>query len=160
MIAEMINDIRYAVRHYFGTTNVVGKRIGLDDVPDRTIVGVVKDAKYVNLRDEIRRHFYIPTTQDELLSNLTLHVKTTTELVTWLSAAFGVLATLLTALYGVAASIASSRFISALLFGEAPNSVTTLVGVSIGLIAIALLACYIPARRATKVDPLVALRYE
>jgi putative ABC transport system permease protein len=61
---------------------------------------------------------------------------------------------------GVAASFAFSRLISALLFGVTPNNVSTLVGVSVGLIVVALLACYIPARRATKVDPMVALRYE
>jgi putative ABC transport system permease protein len=61
---------------------------------------------------------------------------------------------------GVAASVAFSRLLSSLLFGVTPNSVATLTGVSAGLIAVALLACYLPARRATKVDPLVALRYE
>ena len=233
-------------KHFFGTTDVIGKHIGLDGVPDRMIVGVVKDAQYVNLRANIRRHFYVPTAQVSALTNLTLHVKTTSEpsvvaeqlraelksldphlplyniktlsteideslvqerLVTWLCAAFGVLATLLTALglYGVltfsvarrtreigirvalgaqrgdvfrmvmmrgvilvavgvaiglATSFAFSRLLTALLFGVTPNSVTTLAGVSAGLIAVALLACYIPARRATKVDPMVALRYE
>src|SRR5215212_11063178 len=64
-------------KHYFGNTaNAIGKRIGLDDVPDRTIVGVVKDAQYINLRESLRRHFYVPTTQDSMLTNLTLHVKT------------------------------------------------------------------------------------
>jgi len=234
-------------KHYFGnTSNALGKRIGLDEVPDMTIVGVVKDAQYINLRESLRRHFYLPTTQDSTLTNLTLHVKTSSDpnavaeqlraqlksldphlplyniktlsteidesliqerMVTWLSTAFGLLATLLTALglYGVltfsvarrtreigirvalgaqrrdvfrlimirgvvlvavgvviglGASFALSRFLSSLLFGVTPNNVTTLVGVSVGLIAVALLACYIPARRATKVDPLVALRYE
>jgi putative ABC transport system permease protein len=58
------------------------------------------------------------------------------------------------------ASFAFSRLIRTLLFGVSPNSVATLAAVSAGLIAVALLACYIPARRATKVDPMIALRYE
>ena len=233
-------------KHYFGTTDVLGKKIGLDEVPDTTIVGVVKDAQYVNLRRDLRRHFYLPTTQEKVLLNMTLHVKTDTDppvvaeslraelkaidphlplynvktlageideslvqerLVTWLSSAFGLLATLLTALglygvltfsvarrtreigirvalgaqrhdvfklimirgvvlvgvgvlAGVGASIALSRLLESLLFGVQPNNVMTLVLVSVGLVVVALLACYLPARRATKVDPLVALRYE
>jgi predicted permease len=234
-------------KHYFGSTgNAVGKRIGLDDLPDMTIVGVVKDAQYVNLRQTLRHHFYTPTTQESTLTNLTLHVKTSSDpaavaeqlraqlkaldphlplyniktlateidesliqerMVTWLSTAFGLLATLLTALglYGVltfsvarrtreigirvalgaqrrdvfrmimvrgvilvgvgvaiglGASFAFSKLLGSLLFGVTPNNAATLAGVSAGLILVALLACYLPARRATKVDPLVALRYE
>jgi putative ABC transport system permease protein len=60
----------------------------------------------------------------------------------------------------VGASIAFSRVLESLLFGVTPNNVVTLVAVSVGLIAVALVACWIPARRATQVDPLVALRYE
>jgi predicted permease len=233
-------------KHYFGTTDVLGKKIGLEKVPDITIVGVVKDAQYVTLRRERQRHFYLPTTQEKVLLGLTLHVKTATDpavvaeslrgelkaidphlplyniktlsteideslvqerLVTWLSSAFGLLATLLTALglygvltfsvarrtreigirvalgaqrrdvfklimirgvvlvgvgavVGVGASIALSRLLESLLFGVQPNNVATLVGVSVGLVVVALLACYLPARRATQVNPLVALRYE
>ena len=233
-------------KHYFGTTDVLGKHIGFEDVADTTIVGVVKDAQYVNLRESRRKHFYLPTTQEKQLTGLTLHVKTLSSpdvvaeqlraqlkaidphlplyniktlateidqsllqerLVTWLTVAFGVLATLLTALglYGVltfsvarrtreigirvalgaqrrdvfrlimirgvilvavgvviglATSFGLSRLMSSLLFGVAPNNIATLVGVSAGLIVVGLLACYIPARRATKVDPMVALRYE
>lgn len=233
-------------KHFFGTTDVLGKKIGLEKVPDVTIVGVVKDAQYVNLRRERRRHFYLPTMQEKVLMNLTVLVKTDTDppvvaeslraglksldphlplynvktlateideslvqerLVTWLSAAFGLLATLLTALglygvltfsvarrtreigirvalgaqrrdvfklimirgvvlvgvgvlIGVGASIALARVLESMLFGVEANNVTTLVLVSAGLVAVALLACYLPARRATQVDPLVALRYE
>jgi predicted permease len=233
-------------KHFFGTTNALGKKIGLDKIPDMTIVGVVKDAQYINLRENLRRHFYIPTTQEKVLLNLTLHVKTETDpqvvaeslraelknldphlplynvktlskeideslvqerLVTWLSSAFGLLATLLTALglygvltfsvarrtreigirvalgaqrldvfklimirgvvlvgvgvvAGVGASIALGRLLESLLFGVQPNNAMTLALVSVGLVVVALLACYLPARRATKVDPLVALRYE
>lgn len=233
-------------KYFFGTTAVLGKKIGLHKVPDITIVGVIKDAQYVDLRSDIRRHFYLPVKQQEVVTNLTLHVKTETEpsvvaeslraalkaidpqlplynvktlateideslvqerLVTWLSAAFGLLATLLTALglygvltfsvarrtreigirvalgaqrrdvfklimirgvvlvglgalVGVGASVAFSRLLESLLFGVTPNNIAMLVLVSVGLVAIALVACWIPARRATRVDPLVALRYE
>src|SRR4030095_15334895 len=41
-------------RYFFGTANPIGKRIGLDDVPDTTIIGVVRDVTYVNLRQSIR----------------------------------------------------------------------------------------------------------
>lgn len=233
-------------QHFFGATNPLGKKIGLEKIPDITIVGVVKDAQYVNLREDVRRHFYLPASQEKVLTSLTLHVKTETDprgvaellraqlksldphlplydiktlsteidesliqerLVTWLSSAFGLLATLLTALglygvltfsvarrtreigirvalgaqrrdvfrlimtrgvllvgvgvlVGVGASIAFSRLLESLLFGVKANSLGTLAGVSFALIAVALLACWLPARRATKVDPLVALRYE
>ncbi len=240
----IINE-RFA-QHFFAGQNPVGKRIGLNNVPDMTIVGVVKDAKYISLREPMRRHFYTPILQQPNLLDLTLQVRGSGDtdliagavrnqiremdphlplynvktlaaeidqslvqerLVTWLTTSFGVLATLLVvvglygvlsfsvvrrtreigirvalgaqradvflmvmkhgmilvfagAIVGVAVSIALSRLISGLLFGISPTNSITFVISAIGLIAVALMACYVPARRATKVDPLVALRYE
>jgi predicted permease len=232
--------------YFFPGQDPIGKRIGLEKVPDMTIVGVVKDARYVNLREPLRRHFYTPIMQQKNLMGLTLHVGTRTDansitaavrnevqeldphlplyniktlaeeidqsliqerLVTWLTTSFGVLATVLVviglygvlsfsvvrrtreigirvalgaqrrdvfvmvikhgmilvfagAVVGVGVSLALSRFMSGLLFGISPTNAVTCVVAAGGLIIVALAACYIPARRATRVDPLVALRYE
>jgi putative ABC transport system permease protein len=61
---------------------------------------------------------------------------------------------------GLAGSFALTRLMTSLLFGIAPNDLFTFVTVAAGLLLVALCACLVPARRATKVDPLVALRYE
>jgi len=233
-------------KKYFAGTDPIGKKIGTEGQADTIVIGVVRDAQYLSLREPALRHFYQPIAQQSRLYDLTMHLKTNgppaafvdqvrstvqkldphlpvyavkslagqvdeslvqERLVTWLCTAFGVLASLLTALglYGVlafsvaqrtreigirvalgaqardvfkliigqgmllvsagvvlglAASFALTRFIASLLFGITPTNAATFVTVSLGLSLLALLACYLPARRATRVDPLVALRDE
>ena len=72
----------------------------------------------------------------------------------------GMKLTLIGVAIGFVGAIAVTRLMSSLLFGVAPNDLMTFAISSVVLIAVALLACFIPARRATRVDPLVALRYE
>jgi putative ABC transport system permease protein len=72
----------------------------------------------------------------------------------------GALTTMVGVAIGIAGSFALTRTMQSLLFDVSPTDPATLAGVALLLTGVSLLACYIPARRATRVDPVIALRHE
>jgi predicted permease len=72
----------------------------------------------------------------------------------------GILVAIVGVAIGVAASFGVGRLLSGILYGVKPGDPITLIACAVLLLLVALAACYLPARRATKVDPMVALRYE
>jgi putative ABC transport system permease protein len=72
----------------------------------------------------------------------------------------GLVLTLAGILFGLLAALFLSRAITTILFGVQPNDPSVLAGIAALLLSVAAAACIVPARRATQVDPMVALRYE
>jgi putative ABC transport system permease protein len=72
----------------------------------------------------------------------------------------GLVLSLVGVVLGVAMALASTRILAGLLYGIGPRDPITFAATALGLVAVALLACWIPARRALRVNPLAALRYE
>ena len=243
-LAAVINQTM--ARHFFGAENPIGKRFSGSQQAPIEVVGVVKDAKYRNLREEAPRTFYLAWFQQPGNSDQTFHLRTVgpaanmaaairrtaqeldpklqfaglatmnervdellaqERLIAQLAGFFSLFALLLAclglygimsqavarrtreigvrmalgaqrgdvvrmvlresmslvmigALTGLGAAVMTTRLVSTLLYGLAPTDPLTISLAVLVMIVVAALAGYLPARKASQVDPLVALRCE
>jgi ABC-type antimicrobial peptide transport system permease subunit len=72
----------------------------------------------------------------------------------------GIALAMVGAAVGISVALGLTRYLASMLYDVHPNDPVTLIAAAMLLVLVALAACYIPARRATRVDPMVALRYE
>jgi putative ABC transport system permease protein len=178
-LSVLIIDEEFA-RRYWPNEEAIGKRIRLgreDDAPNLEVVGVVGRVKMEGLnRDSNRVQGYFAFSQMPS-SGMTILVKGTTDPnqlkigirmavgaqpadVFRMILRHGLTLTLIGIALGLVGAVALTRLMATMLFGVGPTDPLTYGVIAIALVIVALLACYVPGRRATKVDPLIALRYE
>ena len=80
--------------------------------------------------------------------------------VLWLAARFGLLLTMAGVAIGLGVAAGLTKYLQSLLYEVRPTDPATFAAIAILLLCVAAVGCYLPARRATRVDPMVALRHE
>lgn len=158
---------------YWPGDAALGKRIQLPGEKQmREIVGIARTANYSSWAEAPQRCVYVPLEQNHLPA-MTLYVRSTGEpeqiglrmalgasqpSVLRLILRQGMAIVLTGVLIGFAAALLVGLLLSRMLYGVVATDPVSLAGAALMLVGVALLACYLPARWATRVDPLVALR--